>query len=91
MREWERQRHWTDADYRMGELMSSYLANFVKNGDPNGDGLPNWPQPEAGPAFVRLVDGYSYAVDETPYPRRDAVNRAAVLKANDLTEADIRD
>ena len=91
MREWDGQRHWTDADYRMGETMSTYLANFVKNGDPNGDGLPVWPQPTDGPAFVRFADGYSYPVTGTPYVERDAINRAAVLSANGLTETAIRD
>ena len=34
---------WTDADRRLGEMMSSYWTNFAKTGDPNGPGLPQWP------------------------------------------------
>jgi para-nitrobenzyl esterase len=31
-------------DEDVGEAMSSYLANFVKRGDPNGGALPQWPR-----------------------------------------------
>jgi para-nitrobenzyl esterase len=34
---------WTPADYRLADQMSSYWANFVKSGNPNGAGLPHWP------------------------------------------------
>ncbi|WP_300398804.1 carboxylesterase family protein [uncultured Sphingobium sp.] len=34
----------TPRDNRMGDIMSGYLANFVKSGDPNGAGLPQWPR-----------------------------------------------
>ena len=34
----------TARDNRMGDIMSGYLANFVKSGDPNGAGLPQWPR-----------------------------------------------
>ena len=37
-------RTWTDVDYNLGDTMSSYLVNFAYNGDPNGEGLPEWPE-----------------------------------------------
>ncbi|KAJ5918190.1 hypothetical protein N7454_010565 [Penicillium verhagenii] len=35
--------NWTSTDYKIMDKMSSYWANFIKNGDPNGDGLAEWP------------------------------------------------
>jgi para-nitrobenzyl esterase len=35
--------HWSEADERLAEMMSSYWVNFVKSGNPNGPGLPVWP------------------------------------------------
>lgn len=91
MREKEGQRYWTSADYRLGDLMSSYLANFVKTGDPNGEGLPVWGElTTESDAFMRFADGYAYPVTETPYPDRDALNRTAVLESKGLTEADLQ-
>jgi para-nitrobenzyl esterase len=35
-------RSWEETDLRLEKLMSSYWIQFVKTGDPNGQGLPVW-------------------------------------------------
>lgn len=34
---------WTPDDYKVSKTMQEYFANFVKTGNPNGNGLPDWP------------------------------------------------
>ncbi|GLQ93489.1 carboxylesterase/lipase family protein [Dyella acidisoli] len=34
---------WTAADHHVSDIMQGYWANFIKTGNPNGVGLPNWP------------------------------------------------
>jgi para-nitrobenzyl esterase len=34
---------WTSDDYKVSKVMQEYFANFIKTGNPNGPGLPNWP------------------------------------------------
>ncbi|WP_323131728.1 carboxylesterase family protein [Agrobacterium tumefaciens] len=77
------QRFWTDADYRMADTMSSYLANFVKTGNPNGKKLPEWPQATHG-KFMRFHDGYAMSAKHTPYPERDELNRETVMRIQKL-------
>ena len=35
---------WNDVDTKLADTMSSYWVNFITKGDPNGGGLPPWPQ-----------------------------------------------
>lgn len=36
-------RPWEPEDQKLADVMSSYWANFITTGNPNGKGLPNWP------------------------------------------------
>jgi para-nitrobenzyl esterase len=33
----------TDEDKKLSEVMATYWTNFAKRGNPNGEGLPQWP------------------------------------------------
>jgi para-nitrobenzyl esterase len=49
---------WTDADHRVSDLMQGYWANFIKTGNPNGAGLPEWPATASkDDGLLRLVIG----------------------------------
>jgi para-nitrobenzyl esterase len=36
-------RPFTSGDHQIADTLSSYWANFAASGDPNGNGLPDWP------------------------------------------------
>lgn len=38
---------WTPDDFKVSETLQGYFANFIKRGDPNGVGLPEWPRGNA--------------------------------------------
>lgn len=38
------ERPFTSLDYRVSDIMGRYWTNFIVSGDPNGSGLPYWPQ-----------------------------------------------
>jgi para-nitrobenzyl esterase len=50
------QRPFTDIDRKVCAITSSYWLNFVKNGNPNGQGLPHWPQLDPGAPLVLRID-----------------------------------
>jgi para-nitrobenzyl esterase len=45
---------WAPEDYQVSEVMQEYFANFVKTGNPNGAGLPDWPAYASGSNFQRM-------------------------------------
>ena len=54
-----------DGDRALSEVMQEYWANFVKYGDPNGDGLPAWEQTRDGRTVLELGEQVMPAAD--PY------------------------
>jgi para-nitrobenzyl esterase len=57
---------WTPDDFKTSDVMSSYWANFVAKGDPNGAGLPKWPPYNASDNWqtMHIVDDSSAAAPE---------------------------
>ena len=56
----------TPKDEEMAKAFHTYVANFVKHGDPNGDGLPQWPV--FAPAAYDLMH---FTLDAGPVYQRD--------------------
>lgn len=54
-----------EVDYKLSETMHSYWANFATNGDPNGEGLPTFPQNTNSVHLLELGDQVQ-VIDE-PY------------------------
>ena len=60
---------WEAVDHKVSEVMQAYFVNFIKTGNPNGPGLPNWPAYASGTNFERMrLDVDSRA---EPEPHRD--------------------
>jgi para-nitrobenzyl esterase len=51
---------WNEVDTKLADMMSSYWVNFITKGDPNGSGLPQWPQ------YKDLATGKVMVLGDTP-------------------------
>jgi len=46
---------WTPDDYQASARLQGYFANFIKTGNPNGDGLPRWTRMQANTPHVMVI------------------------------------
>ena len=71
----------TATDAKIADQTNSYWANFAKTGNPNGDGLPNWPQydPKADVLMVFTPEGVPVAKADPWKARMDVTAAAADL------------
>lgn len=49
-------RPWEPLDYEVARRMCGYWTNFIKTGNPNGDGLPGWPRSDEHYGWMELGD-----------------------------------
>lgn len=69
---------WTDDDYKVSETLLNYFANFIKTGNPNGEGLPNWETSSASndSPKVMIIDTDSKAINAKNDSRFRFLDRA---------------
>ena len=54
-----------EADRQLADLFSDYFVNFIRTGDPNGEGLPEWEQSADGTNLMFL--GVTQEMHTDPY------------------------
>lgn len=56
---------WQPEDYKVSEIIQAYFLNFIKTGNPNGLGLPDWPEVESNTEAIFLkIDVDTHAEKE---------------------------
>jgi para-nitrobenzyl esterase len=72
---------WEPADYEVSKTMQAYFVNFIKTGNPNGSGLPNWPAYRADDNYRRMrIDVKSQAELEGDRDRYLALDAASATR-----------
>ena len=74
---------WTDGDFKVSEAMASYWVNFIKTGDPNGKGLPEWPKSDKSNGYqvMHLSGKDIHAASDSVRARYEFLDKQAVKAA----------
>jgi para-nitrobenzyl esterase len=67
---------WEPDDRKVSATLQGYFVNFVKTGDPNGPGLPQWPRYEAATSHLRMRIDVLTAAEPEPERARYEVLEA---------------
>ena len=69
---------WTPEDFKVSNTMQNYFANFIKTGNPNGAGLPEWPlaEPKDKNPPVMIIDVESKSVNASDDARYEFLDKA---------------
>ncbi len=90
MRDIPEQRDWEPIDYEIADKFSSYWANFIATGNPNGGTLPYWPAARKdAPAFMELGDTFAPRTNlyaGTKLAARDDLMREQIITVNGLQD-----
>ena len=72
----------TPEDKKVAEIMNGYWVNFAKNGNPNGDGLPNWPvyTKNEGEIMDIQLDGEAVGKPDPRKARLDVIEKGVKLR-----------
>lgn len=66
---------WQPEDYRVSRIFKSYYANFVKTGNPNGKGVPEWPPLNHGDPRIMIIDAHTRVIPEPHAERYNVLDK----------------
>jgi len=71
---------WRPEDQKLSDLVSTYWTNFAKTGNPNGTGLPQWPQNDPTQFQVMHLSFDSHTEPDTHRARYEFLDKLPTLK-----------